>query len=79
MKSRLSKNLNNEEAEELKLNFNSSLKFRKQLMSLLNEDIAALQNSMLSEENYNSENWQLIQVDRIAQIKSMKKVVDLLK
>ena len=43
-------------------------------MTVIDEEVESLHNSMLNEEDYTSPNWSLLQVEKLAQIKSMKKI-----
>tara|TARA_R110002096_G_scaffold40075_4_gene109286 strand:+ start:155 stop:346 length:192 start_codon:yes stop_codon:yes gene_type:complete len=54
--------------------FLQSLYFRKRLITVIDEEVESLHNSMLNEEDYTSPNWSLLQVEKLAQIKSMKKI-----
>tara|TARA_R110002050_G_scaffold291167_2_gene445464 strand:- start:34163 stop:34402 length:240 start_codon:yes stop_codon:yes gene_type:complete len=74
MKTRLIKNLSKDEAGEMKEYFLQSLYFRKRLITVIDEEVESLHNSMLNEEDYTSPNWSLLQVEKLAQIKSMKKI-----
>lgn len=78
MITKLLKGLSAEAKAELKANYIESLVFRKALVKMLNEEIEALQADMTKDEHLHSPNWSLIQADRIAQIKTKKKIISLL-
>lgn len=78
MKTRILKGLSEEDKSELKAQHLGCARLRKHLIKLLDEDIDALRADMRNEEHYQSPNWPLIQADRIAQEKAIKKVMSLL-
>lgn len=78
MKTRVLKGLDDDVAAELKAQFVHSARWRKRMVEVLNEDIDALHASMRKEENFDSPNWSLIQADRVAQVKALKKFISLL-
>ena len=78
MKSSLLKGLTKEEISDLKGTFKTSVILRKQLTLILSEENKRLQEDMLGEEAFNSPNWQLLQVSKLSQIKSNKKLMSLL-
>ena len=77
MKTKLTKGLTEDEAKEVRADFISASRYRKQLVRVLNEEIDSLSKDMLKDEHYKSPNWNLIQVDRLAQQKALKKIISL--
>lgn len=78
MKTRFLKGLNEEETAELTAQFVHCARWRKRMVEILNEDIESLHASMRKEDNFDSPNWALIQADRVAQVKAVKKFIALL-
>jgi hypothetical protein len=78
MKTKLLKNRDDAEVALLKENFIHSKPTRLNLIKVINEDIEALHASMRDETILDSPNWIVIQADRIAQVKRMKKIISLL-
>lgn len=77
MKTRLIKGLNEDDAKEIEQQHKSVQRYRKQVVKVLNEEIDALRKDMLDDSHYESPNWNLIQVDRLAQEKALKKLISL--
>lgn len=78
MKTKLLNNLSNTEKEDLKQNFVYSKIFRDRLKEVLEKDIEALYASMRNEEMFELPNWALVQADRVAQTKVLKKIISYL-
>lgn len=78
MKTKLLSNLTPEDEAELRQNFVYSLVLRKRLIEVLESEIDSHHASMRKEENFDKPNWALIQADRIAQVKALKRVISLL-
>lgn len=77
MKTRFFKGLNEDDKKELEQQHNSCSRYRKQLVKVLNEDVDDLVEDMTKDEHYDAPNWQLVQADRLAQIKAYKKIISL--
>ncbi len=77
MKTRLIKGLNEDDAKEIEQQHKSVQRYRKQVVKVLNEEIDTLRKDMLDDSHYESPNWNLIQVDRLAQEKALKKLISL--
>lgn len=78
MKTRLLEGLNTKDQEQFKYEFEKAFPFRKHLIGVLMKDIETALASMTKEEGFDSPSWALIQADRIAQIKTYKKIIALL-
>lgn len=78
MKSSITAGMNEQERKELESEFSGSFYLRSRIIELLTKDIHNIQKDMTSDEHYSSPNWNLIQVDRIAQIKAIEKIISLL-
>ena len=79
MLTRLTKNLDSDAERELKQEYLASRRYRKRVEEILDEEIFSLHESMLNEENFSSPNWNLQQIDKLAQIKSLRKLQTFLK
>lgn len=77
MKINLTKNLSNEEKEELLRQFKSSLLFRSQLKKCLIKERDSIINKMCLDEEFGP-NWQIEQATRIAEIRSLDKLIALI-
>lgn len=78
MLSKIIAGLDKKDAEEMKSSFNSSVRLRERIIYLLNEEIKSINKKMLSEENYESNNWSLKQVGYITEIKTIENLKKLL-
>ena len=78
MKTKLLKGLDKKGVELAKEDFAKAVGFRKSLAKVLNEEIEALRGSMEKDEAFNCPNWEYFQADRIAQVKSLKRVISYL-
>lgn len=78
MITRLTKGLLEQEKSDLKQSMAASNIYRKRVKTLIEEDNAAIVNSMTKDANFTSPNWELIQVDRLAQIKCNERLIKLL-
>lgn len=77
MKTKLTKGLNEDDAKEILQQHKGCSRYRKRVIALMNEEIDSLRGDMLRDEKYDSPNWALIQVDRIAQEKALRKIISL--
>ena len=78
MKTKITAGLSEGEQKELTREFKASKTLRLRLTSLLTKEIGVLYDSMLKEDEYEKENWELSQVDKIAQVKALKKLISLI-
>lgn len=78
MKTRILTGLNEQDASELKGQFIASSRLRKRLVEVLEGDIESLRADMARDEHFKSPNWNLIQADRIAQEKAIRKFISLI-
>lgn len=78
MKTSLTKGLEEDQKKELQNSFNAAYFFRNRLKKVLEEKILEEYNSMTSDENFKSPNWNLSQVDRLSRIKSYKTMIALI-
>jgi len=78
MQSKLLKGVEDDQINEVKAHYKEAINFRKRLTSILEDEVEALHRSMRDEELYKTPNWSLIQADRIAQVKALKRVILLL-
>jgi hypothetical protein len=67
-----------DEATNMKYEFEKAYRFRQRLAELLQKDIDVSVVSMTKEEHFESPSWSLIQADRVAQIKAYRKIISLL-
>lgn len=78
MISRFLKGLDKDEAEKVTEEFNRGVFLRGHLSKVLKQDVESLINDMKSEKHFDSPNYTLVQVDRVAQIKAYEKIISLL-
>ncbi len=77
MKTRLLKNLTDEDKSLMKESLIKAQPFLKILKSHMEDDIEALHSSMRNEDMLKHPNWSLHQADRIAQVKAYKTIMSL--
>lgn len=78
MKTRMLKGLDEKGVEILREDFAKAVGFRKALVKSLQEEITNLHSSMEKEEAFGCSNWGLLQADRVAQVKALKRVISYL-
>ena len=78
MKTKLLKGLDEQQTSDIKQNFVHSAPMRAQIQKVLREDISVLLDSMVNEDLYENPNWELVQADKIAQIKMLRKLISYL-
>lgn len=78
MKSKLLKGVEEDQQNEVRGYFKEAVRFRKRLNEVLDEEIDSLHKSMRDEDLWKTPNWELIQADRVAQVKALKQVISLL-
>lgn len=78
MKSSITAGLKGQDKTEMVAEFKSCHRLRARLTEMLDKKIDHLHEEMLNESNYQRPNWQLEQVDKIAQIKAQKYLISLL-
>jgi len=78
MKFKLLRGLDKDQISELQQNFIQAQHFRSRLVEVINEEIESLHSSMRSEALFESPNWSLVQVDRVAQVKALRRIKGLL-
>jgi hypothetical protein len=78
MKSRITDGLNENDAQNAKYEYEKAFRFRQRLAELLQKDIDTAVVSMTKEDHFDSPSWALIQADRIAQIKTYRKIIALI-
>lgn len=74
MLSKLKANLEPNQLSELNGSYMSGRFFREQVVLNLDKDIERLRHDMENDEGFDSPNWQLAQVERLAQIKAYKQM-----
>lgn len=72
------KGVDKDQEDPIREYYIQGLQMRKRMKVILNEEIESLHNDMLNEAHFESPNWALVQADRLAQIKALKRVISLI-
>lgn len=72
------KGVEKDQEDSIREYYIQGLHMRKRMKVILNDEIESLHNDMLNESHLESPNWALIQADRLAQIKALKRVISLI-
>jgi hypothetical protein len=78
MKTKIIAGLNEQDASEMRASFDACAKVRERLIELLDQEINTIQRDMVKGDHLLNPNWTMVQLDRIAQIKSHEKLKELL-
>lgn len=78
MKASWTNGLGEDEAKEMESYFKQSLRLRKRLEKLLEDELESIENQSISKEGYDTPNWSLKQADFIGRKASIKKIISLI-
>lgn len=78
MKTSLLLNLTDDQKREVNQSYISGSAFRKQLIATIDKKIERLRADMENDDLFTTDNWEYVQVDRLAQIKAMKAILTLI-
>ena len=79
MLSKITAGLEKDEQELMVSEFNKSVLFRQRIAELLEKDIESTFTSMLEETKDSQDDWSRKQLERVAKVKAMKKLLAMMK
>jgi hypothetical protein len=79
MKTSILVGLENEEKKEIEREYVSCLRFRKQVISMLERDIDILVSQLVDNEEVGQPNWEVSQINKTSEIRAKRKLISLLK
>jgi hypothetical protein len=79
MKTSILVGLEDDEKKEIEREYVSCLRFRKQVISMLERDIDILVAQLVDNEEVGQPNWEISQINKTSEIRAKRKLISLLK
>jgi hypothetical protein len=79
MKTSILVGLEDDEKKEIEREYASCLRFRKQVISMLERDIDILVSQLVDNEEVGQPNWEVSQINKTSEIRAKRKLISLLK